>query len=60
MRITSNKKLIMSLEENQVILSKKRKLADYVIHNNFSANIMKKKIKLIKQEILNERNSSRY
>ncbi len=55
-----NKKLIMSLEENQVILSKKRKLADYVIQNNFSANIMKKKIKLIKQEILNERNSSRY
>ncbi len=50
----------MSLEENQVILSKKRKLADYVIQNNFSANIMKKKIKLIKQEILNERNSSRY
>ncbi len=55
-----NKKLIMSLEENQVILSKKKKLADYVIQNNFSANIMKKKIKLIKQEILNERNSSRY
>ena len=55
-----NKKLIKSLEENQVILSKKRKIADYVIQNNFSANIMKKKIKLIKQEILNERNSSRY
>ena len=49
-----------NLKENQVILSKKIKLADYVINNNFSANVMKKKVKLIKKEILNERNSSRY
>ncbi len=55
-----NKKLIRKLKENQVILSKKRKLADYVINNNFSANVMKKKVKLIKKKILNERNSSRY
>ena len=55
-----DEKLIRKLEENQVILSKKRKLADYVIDNNFSANVMKKKVKLIKKEILNERNSSRY
>ena len=51
-------KLIKNLKENQVILSKKEKLADYVINNNFSANVMKKKVKLIKKEILNERNSS--
>ncbi len=55
-----DEKLITKLKENQVILSKKRKLADYVINNNFSANVMKKKVKLIKKEILNERNSSRY
>ena len=55
-----NKKLIGSLKENQVMLSKKRKLADYVIDNNFSANVIKKKVKLIKKEILNERNNSRY
>ena len=55
-----NEKLIKNLKENQVILSKKEKLADYVINNNFSANVMKKKVKLIKKEILNERNSSRY
>ena len=55
-----NEKLIRNLRENQVILSKKRKLADYIIDNNFSANVMKKKVKLIKKEILNERNSSRY
>ena len=53
-----NQKLIKKLRENQVILSKKRKLADYVINNNFSAKIMKKKINLIKKKILNERNSS--
>lgn len=55
-----DEKLIRYLKENQVILSKKIKLADYVINNNFSANVMKKKVKLIKKKILNERNSSRY
>ena len=55
-----NDKLIKNLKENQVILSKKEKLADYVINNNFSVNVMKKKVKLIKKKILNERNSSRY
>ena len=55
-----NEKLIKSLKENQLIISKKKKLADYVINNNFSEHIMKKKVKLIKKKILNERNSSRY
>ncbi len=59
-RSNFNKKLIMSLKENQVILSEKRKLADYIINNNFPAYVMKKKVKLIKEEILNERNSFRY
>ena len=53
-----NEKLIRNLKENQVLLSRKRKLSNYVINNNFSANLMKKKVKLIKEEILNERNSS--
>ena len=55
-----DEKLIRNLKENQVILSKKIKLADYVINNNFSANLMKSKVKIIKKKILNERNSSRY
>ena len=55
-----NEKLIRSLKDNQVMLSKKKKLAKYVINNNYSINIMKKKINLIKKEILNERNSTRY
>jgi hypothetical protein len=52
--------LIRSLKESQFILSKKKRLSDYVINNNFSADVMKKKVKLIKKKILNERNSSRY
>ena len=55
-----NEKQIKNLKENQLIISKKKKLAGYVINNNFSAHIMKKKVQLIKEEILNERNSSRY
>ena len=55
-----NGKLIKSLKENQVILSKKRKLANYIINNNYSLHIMKKKINIIKKEILNERNSFRH
>ena len=55
-----NEKLIRSFKENQVILSKKKKLADYVIYNDLSKHIMKRKVKQIKEQILNERNSSRY
>ena len=47
---------IIDLENNLT----KEKLADYVINNNFSVNVMKKQVKLIKNKILNERNSSRY
>ncbi len=53
-----NKKIFKNLKENQVELLKKRKLAKYTVDNNFSVNIMKKKIKLLKNKILNERNSS--
>ena len=55
-----SKNMISYLKQNQIILSKKKKLADYVINNNFSPHQMRKKVKLIKEEILNERNSSRY
>ncbi len=55
-----NKNLIRSLNENQIMLSKKRKLAKYVINNNFSINVIKRKINIIKKKILNERNSTRH
>ena len=45
-----NKKILKSLMENQVILSKKRRLANYIVDNNFPPNIMAKKIKLLKKK----------
>ena len=50
--------LIKSLSTKQTMLSKKKKIADYIIDNNFSPNIMKKKVKLLKKKILNERSST--
>ena len=51
-----NKKILVNLKKNQKKLLKKRKLADYIVDNNFSPNIMRKKIKYLKQKILNEGN----
>jgi len=53
-----NKKLLKNLKNNQDKLLKKRKLADYIVDNNHSLNIMTKKIKLLKKKILYERNST--
>ena len=53
-----NKKILLKLRKNQADLLKKRKLANYIVDNNFSPNIMKKKISLLKNKILYERNST--
>ena len=53
-----NKKIFRKLKENQELESKKKRLASYIIDNNYSANVMKKKIKLIKNKILHERNNT--
>lgn len=55
-----NKKLMRNLNENQALLSKKKKLANFVVDNDFRPNIMKKKIKFLKNKILDERNRFRY
>ena len=55
-----NKKILIKLKENQINLLKKKRLANYIVDNNFSPNIMKKKIRILKYKILNERNSTRY
>ena len=55
-----NKQIFKSLKENQIVLSKKKKLANYIVDNNFPLNIMKKKINLLKQKIIYERSHSRY
>ena len=53
-----NLKFLKNLQENQTKLSKKIKLADYIVNNNYPANIMKKKINVLKKRILYERNST--
>ena len=50
--------ILKNLKNNQVDLLKKRKLANYIIDNNFPQNIMRKKIKLLKNKILYERNNT--
>ena len=51
-----NKKIILNLRKNQANMLKKKKLANYIVDNNFSPNIMRKKISSLKNRILNERN----
>ena len=53
-----NKEILKTLRKNQSLLLKKRKIADYIVYNNYPPNVMKNKIKLIKKKILNERNST--
>ena len=55
-----DRNILRKLRENQDALSEKRKLAKYIIDNNHNPNIMKKKIKVLKNKILNERNSTLY
>ena len=53
-----NKNIINSLRKSQKSLTYKKKISNYVIKNNFKPLSLKKTIKKIKREILNERNSS--
>ena len=53
-----DKKILSNLRKNQTNLLKKRKLANYIVDNNFSPNIMRKKINTLKNKIINERNST--
>ena len=53
-----NKKLIENFRKIQKPLILKKNLSTYVIKNNFKLLSIKKRVKLIKQNILNERNST--
>ena len=57
-RANYNKNILKKLRDNQILLFKKRKLANYIVENNYSPNIMKKKITFLKIKILNERSST--
>ena len=51
-----NKKINKTLNQNQAAMLKKRKLAHYIVDNNSPPDIMRKKIKLLKKRIFDERN----
>ena len=57
-RANLDEKVLKSLKENQMILLKKRRIANYVVDNNFTKIIMKKKVNYLKKKILYERNST--
>ena len=49
-RANYDSKVLKSLKEKQTILLKKRKLADYIVDNNFTETIMRKKINYLKKK----------
>ena len=53
-----NKKLIDNLRKIQKPLIFKKKNSNYVIKNNFKLSTVRKNVKLIKEQILYERNST--
>ena len=57
-RINYNKKIIENFRNIQKPLAIKKKLSTYVIKNNFKLSTIKKRVKIIKKNILNERNST--
>ena len=53
-----NKKVIENLRKLQKTVAYKKKLSTYIIKNDFKLSTVKKRVKFIKNIILNERNSS--
>ena len=56
-RLNYNRKLVSRFRKLQAPLSVKKKMSNYIIKNNFKLPTLKKRVKLIKHKILNERNS---
>ena len=53
-----NRKVIENLRKLQKPISYKKKLSTYIIRNDFKLSTVQKRVKFIKNRILNERNSS--
>ena len=51
-------KILNILRKNQLPLKKKQSKSNYILMNNFSSVIMRKKVKILKDKILNDRSSS--
>ena len=53
-----NQKLLNILRKSQLTLRQKKNKSNYVLVNNFNNAIMKRKVKILKTKILNDRSSS--
>ena len=60
-RVNYNPKLFYKLKKLQLSLEIKKKKSHFIIKNNFKSSYIKKRVKMLKNKILNnERNSFRY
>ena len=53
-----NQKLLNILRKSQLTLEQKKKKSNYVLVNNYNSAIMKRKVKILKEKILNDRSST--
>ena len=53
-----NQKLLNILRKSQLTLKQKKNKSNYVLVNNYNSDIMKKKVKILKSKILNDRSSA--
>ena len=53
-----NQKLLNILRKSQLTLKQKKNKSNYVLVNNFNNAIMKRKVKILKTKILNDRSST--
>ena len=53
-----NQKLLIILRKSQFTLKEKKNKSNYVLVNNYNNAIMKRKVKILKAKILNDRNST--
>ena len=53
-----NPKLLNILRKSQLTLKQKKNRSNYILVNNYNSAIMKKKVKILKTKILNDRNSA--
>ena len=51
-------RILNILRKHQLPLKKKQSKSNYILLNNFSSVIMRKKVKILKDKILNDRSSS--
>ena len=53
-----NPKLLNILRKSQLTLKQKKNRSNYILVNNYNSAIMKRKVKILKEKILNDRSST--